>query len=128
MRFPAEAIATVGLRLLICPLVALAIPFETAMQRPRMALEQKTFTLHDPEARLWLALPIADCNSAPARPGIGRAARHAGIRASARPTEDRDQNRPQRVPRLMRLYFREGCGSATATRMRGDITGGLCGT
>ena len=43
--------------------------------------------------------------------------------------------RPQRVPRLMRLYFRVGGtvafgggGSATTTRMRGDMTGGLCGT
>jgi hypothetical protein len=42
---------------------------------------------------------------------------------------------PQRVPRLVRLYFRVGgtvafggCGSATTTRMRGDMTGGLCGT
>ena len=128
MRFPAEAIATVGLRLLICPLVALAIPFETAMQRPRMALEQKTFTLHDRRSALVVGATHCRLQQCPGKPGIGRAARHAGIRASARPTEDRDQNRPQRVPRLMRLYFREGCGSATATRMRDDITGGLCGT
>jgi hypothetical protein len=40
---PGGGYLTVGLRLLICPLVALAIPFDTALQRPRMALEQKTF-------------------------------------------------------------------------------------
>jgi hypothetical protein len=41
----------------------------------------------------------------------------------------------QRWPRFVRLYFRLGgtaalgaCGSATTTRMRGDMTGGLCGT
>jgi hypothetical protein len=45
------------------------------------------------------------------------------------------RRRPQRVPRLMRLSFRVGetvvfggCDSATTTRMRGDMTGGLCGT
>jgi hypothetical protein len=55
------------------------------------------------------------------------------LRASLRGLEA--MIRPQRVPRLMRLYFRVGgtvafggCGSATTTRMRGDMTGGLCGT
>ena len=61
--------------------------------------------------------------------------RRADGLGAIRVTDSRRSIRPQRMPRLVRLNLRVGgtvafggCGSATTTRMRDDMTGGLCGT